>query len=308
MDGTVLLMDYSEVEREKVKYILGHIGNFKVIEIPSVYEYYPIADTFENLSLIIMDISFPYEEEGLRILASLRKANGVNVPIIITTKSFKLEYKNAALKYAANDYIVKPYPANRLENSIRSLVKLDKKFKYDVSDISQISMPFEDYITKEIKFAARINQPLSIIYITLNRLNETHSEEEFDTKEDTLKTYSAIAQNIRILLRSTDTIVSNSSGDIIIALPGTNSSGASMLSERIKDNTLKYLNEVPLKQSQYFLSAYVTFPEDGSTFESLMEKVYKKASDKELMEKINAIPLSTREYAKKRYNQFSKWF
>jgi DNA-binding response OmpR family regulator len=55
-----------------------------------------------------MDLAFPTEKEGFSLLASIRNSSHLkDTPVIIASKSDNVEYRNAALKLLANDYIQK---------------------------------------------------------------------------------------------------------------------------------------------------------------------------------------------------------
>ncbi|MCX7745290.1 MAG: response regulator [Clostridia bacterium] len=308
MDGTILILDYSEFEREKVKHILSNIGNFNFVELVSITEYNRyIEKTDLEPSLIIMDIAFPVEKEGFEIISSFRNNTVISkTPIIVTTKRDTLEYRNAALKLSVNDYIIKPYTANRLENSVRSLIKIEKKFTYNINNTATIIMTFEDYIIKELKIADRMKQPLSVILITSAKPKVPKSNEDSISKELREKIYSVAIEGAKLSLRSTDTAILNNSSDILVVLPGSDASGASVVIEKIKSHISEKLEQINVKFDDIFYSVSVTFPDEGKDFQSLMESAFKKISDKELLEQISSILVSTREYADKIYRRFNR--
>jgi DNA-binding NarL/FixJ family response regulator len=74
MDGTVLLLDYSSYERQKIRHILEKAGRFEVIEAGDIRQFRLLDLDIMDLKLIIMDLAFPSESDGLDVL---RKNKGI---------------------------------------------------------------------------------------------------------------------------------------------------------------------------------------------------------------------------------------
>lgn len=309
MDGTIVILDYSSYERQKIKHILEKIGSFNTIEVSSSTQFKLLNLKLENLRLIIMDLAFPSEQEGFEILKLIRSNEyAASVPVIIVTRSDQLEYKTAALQYSVNDYIIKPFQIKRLESSVRSFVRLEDSFHYDTGGIGNIIMTFDDYINREIKYARRMQGPLSFVLITTLKLKEERDgsiHTEISNKE---RIFSLAAQKARSILRTTDTIVMSKSRDIIIVLPCTGESGAKQVCEKIKAALFQELLKINADLNDYIYPVHVTFPKEGEDFQKLMENAFKKVSEKEMLEKIVSITPTTRKYSNNRYNQFRKWF
>lgn len=306
MDGSILIIDNSDFEREKIKYILSNIGKFDIVQISNANNFNESISKLRNITLIIMDIAFPVEKEGFSMLAALRNTPLLmNTPVIIITRSDSVENRDKALKYGVNDYIGKPYKPSRLENSVRSIINIKKKFTYTVNESAKIIMSFEEYFAKELSMAKRTKQPLSIILITLIKPNEEKLKDIKNISELMEKSYSLAIQRVKNSLRVTDYAVLNNR-DIIIVLPNTNSSGANVVSEKISLYIDIGLNSLGVTFKQLFFSTCVTYPDDGIDFQSLMEQALKRVEDKEMLEKFTNILDGTKEYARSRYKQFKK--
>lgn len=308
MDGTILILDYSSYERQKIKHILEKIGTFNTIEVSNSTQFKLLNLDIENLRLIIMDLAFPSETDGFEILRMIRNnKTAMNIPVIVVTRSDNLEYKTEALQYSVNDYIIKPFQVKRLESSVRSFVRLKDSFHYDTSGIGNIVLSFDDYVTREIKYAKRMSSPLSFVLITTLKLKEEKdgfSQTEIKNK-DTI--FTIASQKARSSLRVTDTIVVSKTRDIIIVLPCTGESGAKLVCEKIKAGIFQELVRINADLNDYIHPVYVTFPKEGDDFQKLMENAFKKVSEKEMLEKIVSITSDTRKYANSSYNQFRKW-
>ena len=305
MDGTILLIYYSEYEREKVKITFDNIGEFQFIEIDSLDLYYHINQDLSSLSLIIIDIAFPSEKEGFEIISSLRKNTATsNVPIIIMTKSDNIEYKSRALKFNVSDFIIKPYQTKRLESSIRSTLKIESKFNYNLDSANVITMSVEDYIAKEFKIALRANQNLSIVFIThLDPIKSSSEIKKINSYSLMEQAYLMAIEKVKSASRSTDTVIFNDNKDILVILPFTNSEGADNVMNKIKDSLADGLSRLNIS-SDFFYTVNATYPMDGKNFQQLMETTLKKVEDKIMLEKITHIGLNTLEHARKTYKRF----
>lgn len=309
MDGTVILVDYSSYERQKLKHILEKIGSFEVIEVSSLNQFKLLDISMESLRLVIMDISLPTEMQGFEALKLLKeKRPDDDIPVIIVTKSDKPEHKGEALKYSVNDYIVKPYQVKRLEGSIRILVRIKGSFSYDTSGIGPIKMSFDDYVSREIKYSKRFQSPLSFILLTVLKLDRNSVDSPKPDSTGREAVFTIAADMARKALRATDTIVMSGDRDIIIVLPGTTEAGAVLVCEKIKTGIFRELEKIKADKVDCIYPVNVTYPKDGEDFQSLMETAFKKVSDKEMLEKIVSIPAETRKYADESYSKYNRWF
>jgi len=305
MSGTILLIEYSEYEREKIKIVFDNIGEFEFIEIDNLKKLYKTISTLKSVTLVIMDLEFPVEKEGIETLSMLRKnSSTANTPIIIVTKADYDVYRHAVQKFKVKDFITKPYQTKRLENSIRSVLNIEHNFRYKFDSANVITMSIEDYISKEFKIASRAGQNLSIILITPIELKKETLEQSKITPELKEQIYKIAIEKVRTMSRSTDTALLNGNRDILVILPFTDSSGAQKVLEKIKNGVNEGLQGLDINYSDYFYSVSVTFPSDGKSFQTLMEKAVKKVEDKIMLEKITSLGADTIDNARKTYKKY----
>jgi PleD family two-component response regulator len=308
MEGTVIIMDYSAYERQKIRHIVEKTGRFNIIEVKDYNQFKFLSLDIRDLKLIIMALDFPTETNGFSVLAKIRSTGPSNAPVILTSQTDEPGLKTEALKYSVNDYILKPYQVKRMESSIKSLVHAEKEFHYDTSGIDNINMPFDSYVEREIKYSKRAGTPMSLILITTLQLK---TNPEFDRQapdEYKASIFAIAAKKARETLRSTDTIFINHGRDIIIVLPCTDENGARLVCEKIWSQTEPEFKKINLDGNGFIYPVCVTFPKDGDSFQSLMRSAFKKVSDKEMLEKIVSISNSARKYANRSYNRYKKWF
>ncbi len=310
MDNKILLLDNSQVDREKMKYIISELGKFEIIDVASFNEINSIDVSLACFSLIIIGIDFPKEKESFSLISAIRSNPETKaVPIIVIAKPNNPQIKNLTLKYSVNDYIEKPVKPARLQSSIRSLVRIEAKFKYIVNETAKIIMSFEEYFAKEIYMAKRTKHHLSIVLITLVKPKEEKllgSSNYIDSVQLKEKAYTIAIEKVKQSLRITDYAILNNK-DIIIVLPNTNAAGAKVVDTKISSKIDTSLCEINLKFNDLFFSTTVTYPEEGSDFQSLMNAAIKKVSDKEMLEKFTNILDNTKQNVSSSYTRYKKY-
>lgn len=297
MDGNILIIEYSEYDKQKLKHTLRHIGQFHIIEVGSVKEYFHCMDSLPPLQLIILDVHLQYRDEGLEILKNMSKFASSEVPIIAATREDSLEYRSLAVKFGVRDYILKPYNVTRLEKSIRSLLKIEKAQPYDTASVSEITLSFTDFMQKELRKARKTRSPLSVILLQHMQSGEPGQE-----------IMNELQLRLKHVVFVIDCIFYAASGDIIIVLPCTDAMGTSIATAKIRNTLQDYFAASGSTLDQIYQLASATCPEEGDSVEKLLDSARQKISDRQLMDRIAAIPPDTLQYARKRYNQFSLWF
>ncbi|MDQ2086099.1 response regulator [Herbivorax sp. ANBcel31] len=304
MDGTILIIDYYEYEREKIKITFDTIGEFDFIEVKNSNEFYNLKEIQSDISLIILDIEFPVAEEGFEILSSIKSKSATSdIPVIIVTKADNRNHRKASLKFNVRDYIIKPYRTQRLRNSIRSVLKIDQSFRYNIDSANVITLSIEDYITKEFKIASRANKSLSIILITPIHSDKKDTVTQVNS-EFMSNVYNSVIERVKLSSRYTDTVILNENKDILVILPFTNASGSSKVVEKIKISISEGLKQLHADFNELFYTVYSTFPDDGKNFQELIKKAIKQIEDKIMLEKITSIGENALDEARNKYNKF----
>ena len=253
MNDTVLLVEYSEYEREKTKIAFDNIGVYNFIEVDNIVKLQEAISAFPPLTLIVMDISFPIERDGLAALSLLRKdSSTVDVPIIIITKPDNINHRHSVQKFGVQDFIVKPYKTKRLENSIRSILNIPQSFRYELDSANVITMSIEDYVAKEFKLASRANKSLSIILITPSVSKKKGVSENETAPNLREKVYAIATEKVRLISRTTDTALLNDNKDILVILPFTDTTGAQRVLEKFKIGIDKELGDFNIKYDDCF--------------------------------------------------------
>jgi len=168
-------------------------------------------------------------------------------------------------------------------------------------------MSIEDYISKEFKVASRAGQSLSVILMAPVGLEKEPSEQSTQISSELQDQIQNLAiEKVKLSLRSTDTAILNANRDILVILPFTNAAGAQKVLQKIQDNVREGLKSLNINYDDYYYAVSVTFPNDGKTFQSLMEKAVKKVEDKIMLEKITSIGVNILDNARNSYKKFNK--
>jgi len=117
----------------------------------------------EDPDLIILDVNAP-QRNGLEILQQLREA-GRDVPVILTTYHSSARAATQAFRFRADDYIVKPYEAERVIESIERALgarRLQRERAHLTDAVAEAHRDNERYL-KEMNVLSSIAKSVSAI-------------------------------------------------------------------------------------------------------------------------------------------------
>ena len=303
MAQKILIINSQKIDQDKIKNVVKNIGDYNIIEITSKTQYEHSKGFFDNLCLAITDIFLPDEKSGFSVIESLRgNPDTSSVPIIAVSKNDSTQLREKVFKYKVRDFIIKPFTKQRLENSLKSILKKEADYTFNTSNIGSLVISFDEFIEKEIKLSERLDRPFSIILISLLLSKNSMAEQK-----NRIDNFFEIAETkCRSWLRSTDTMFENEKKDIILILPATDSHGVKSVESKLKNSIDRKLKSMNYLFKDYFFSSHVTYPDNGETVSELTKNLFKKMEDKYRQEKYASIPERLREYANKRYIQFNK--
>jgi len=117
----ILAVDDSASIRQMVSFTLKSAG-YDVIDAVDGKDGLAKAGK-DKFDMIITDLNMP-NLDGIQLIAEVRKLPGYSfIPILMLTTESQAEKKDAGRKAGATGWIVKPFNAEQLTNTIRKLVK-----------------------------------------------------------------------------------------------------------------------------------------------------------------------------------------
>ena len=113
---TVLIVDDNAVIREVLRGMIGHDPRLKFLGQAATGEAAMDAIRSSQPDLVCLDVMLP-GMDGLEVLREIRSSHPATRVILITSHSSSEVVENA-MKAGANGFIVKPFSANKLLNTI----------------------------------------------------------------------------------------------------------------------------------------------------------------------------------------------
>lgn len=116
--ATIVIVDDNAVVREVLRGMIGRDPSLKIVGQAASGE--AAIELVKNLNpaLVCLDVMLP-GVDGLEVLRAIRAANP-DVRVILVTGHSTSEVVDSALKAGANGFIVKPFNANKLLQTIHS--------------------------------------------------------------------------------------------------------------------------------------------------------------------------------------------
>jgi two-component system chemotaxis response regulator CheY len=121
MAAKALVVDDSRAMRSILAKILMQLG-FEVVQAGDGREAIGVLSSQpEPFQLVLSDWNMP-EMDGLQLLKALRaNPKFSEVPVVMVTSETRVEQMMTALRAGANEYIMKPFTAEMIEDKLRLL-------------------------------------------------------------------------------------------------------------------------------------------------------------------------------------------
>ena len=119
MDSKIMLVDDAAFMRMTIKNCLTKAGYTNLIEAGDGAQ---AVDTFakEHPDLVIMDITMP-NKDGIQALQEIKAIDG-GAKVVMCSAMGQESMVIEAIKLGAKDFIVKPFKADRILNTVSSIV------------------------------------------------------------------------------------------------------------------------------------------------------------------------------------------
>lgn len=248
----------------------------------------------EKPDLILLDIMMP-KKNGYEVCRLLKNDPKTRfIPIIMVTALKDVEDKIKGIEAGADDFISKPFNKTELMARVRSLLRI--KFLHDELEnkmhqlddarkkLHQLAITdgltglfnyryFRSQLDHELERARRHNLELSLIMLDIDFFKNYNDTNGHPAGDVVLK---EIADAVQENVRKIDIPCRYGGEEFILILPDTGKPAAVVVAEKIREliERMPFKNQEKQPNGQLTISVGVaTFPEDGKTSDSLIERV-----------------------------------
>ena len=222
--------------------------------------------------IIISDIMMPLMD-GYQFRDAIREREDFYLTSFVFMSSrTTTEDRVKGLNHGIDAYISKPFDLKEfraiVDSMIQKRIQLERLVNHDALTKVYNRNKILKELEKEVARTKRYRHPLSIIMMDVDffkNVNDTHGHPEGDSVLET------IAQEIRSSLRKIDMAGRVGGEEFLIILPATNSEGAKVFAERMRERISSL--EIGSKKIQVTISGgTVTAPDDGVDSKTLISK------------------------------------
>ncbi len=120
MAERILIVDDDPVQRRLIENMISRLGYEAVTADGGDAALAVLSDTTAGIDCIVLDLVMP-DLDGLGVLARMRELD-IRVPVIVQTAHGGIDNVISAMRAGANDFVVKPVGAERLQVSLRNAI------------------------------------------------------------------------------------------------------------------------------------------------------------------------------------------
>ncbi|MCR1973206.1 response regulator [Clostridium sporogenes] len=305
----IIILDDMSYMRYRVKDLLEE-KDIKVYEASTSFEFFnKLYEKKDNIDLIILELGLT-REDGFEVVEKIRERN-VDIPIVILTKVNTRDAFAKVIREGISDYILKPFDNKVLLDRIVKTIKESKGSKEQVStekrskvqkiyinednentnevkeevvkekeiidlNVKEEELPeeFKIYFVDELNKAKTDNTKVSSVIFTL--IKNTDEEEKIDVKESYITLTDIFYKGIKDIFKGPNFITKHGLLTFVGVLPNCDEDKVEDMKNKIQEK-YKMLSLIYPQLSQYHVGyGNVTYPVDGDTVETLLDKLMDK--------------------------------
>ncbi|MBT7781792.1 MAG: diguanylate cyclase, partial [Anaerolineae bacterium] len=238
----VLVVDDEEIDRRIVEKTLVRLGHEAILADNGESAWQKIQD--EMVRFVITDWNMPLMD-GIQLVKKIRTTTlpGYVYTILVTANS-KDEDIVAGLYAGADDYLTKPFNTTELEARVavgERVLALEDGLMQANNQLEKLAMvdsltgllnrrAIYKFTRGELERARRVSEPISVIFLDVDRFKVVNDEYGHLTGDEALK---LIARVIKKRSRAYDSIGRWAGDEFLIVLPGATAVDAKKAAERI---------------------------------------------------------------------------
>ncbi|MFZ5352013.1 MAG: response regulator [Bacillota bacterium] len=269
----IVVLDNTAPMRNRIKKIIDE-ENLSIHEAADALTFFNIINELgSKISLVITDIDLG-EIDGFNIVKKLKQKNPY-VPVILMTSDNRKDIFLKGIAAGVSDFILKPFEDDFFKNRIMKYISPALK---EVAEINRtISKSLDQYITSEISKAKKGKYNFSVLMTTYFKpMNGLSMEQE----KEYMFLSGMIYKNLNELFWITDVFIQYGTQSFIGVFPFCDQANTVKIDEKLKIR-FKEMQDSDGRLSGYEIAnAFVTYPEDGSSFEEIIDKLSIKMKDR----------------------------
>lgn len=252
----IVVLENKSYVRHNIIRVLNSL-DINLIEVSNSIELFNELYKLNNdVDLILMGTNLG-TENAFEIMDKLRKKD-INIPTILLSADKKRSTIIRGVMAGAVDYIIIPCSDDILISRIEKHLNLEKEENIEEKSLN---INFKDYLTGELRKAAKGKYPVSILMLLLDS----------DNKDIGFDDLNIIYKELKNLFWETDLFTKLGSKSFIGVFPFANQKNVSVIKDKINDLFIE--SKISKEYSLKLENASVTYPVDGSNIDELIEKL-----------------------------------
>lgn len=277
----ILFVDDSRLMRFAGKRFLG--GDYDVVIAENGREAWEHIQNDENIRVVFTDLIMP-EVDGHELIRRARNSSDVRIrdlPILVITGTDEEEERRRALRDGATDLIPKPFSNTDLTEPARlhtrSLPQLSERNGHESLPSNVEDKPGQCIarIDQALSFHRRHHLELALIHVRLDNHEDIERELGGSWADSALR---HVGRTLAREVRKEDTVCRSGENTFSIILMATHSSGAKVLSDRLRRHLCAADVKFPGRQLQLAVSFSVQAL--GDQLEQTAESVLRAGLDR----------------------------
>jgi CheY-like chemotaxis protein len=275
MMTNIIIMDNRPYIRYRVKELLQK-DTMAIHEVANSTQLFSKFKELNNdVALIILEIHLK-DEDGIEIIKKLRKRN-IAVPFMVLTSVNTREAFIKSVKAGAVDYFLKPFNAKDFSKRVISHAMTKDITVIEIENEENSILNISDYTEGKIKIAKLTKASVSfIMFIVFKSENDLTIDLSRDNEVFTDFAYD----KMKGIMSEANRFEKHGSNIFIGIYPSLSEKDVAVENEKL----LKSFDELKRKESSfskyYFDSVCATFPQDGGTYEEIVERLTTRINNK----------------------------